>query len=103
MIGEQFLPCGFCGEATPHGTLATFGARCKPCFDAYCLERPEPPVNPQGRQKAFQPRRPIASLADEVALPPAVPLPARSAPTPNTATAPRAETNEDPPSWATEQ
>lgn len=103
MNGEQFLPCSFCGDATPHGTLATFGARCKPCFDAYCLERPEPPANPQGRQKAFQPRRPIAAPAEDVALPPAVPLLARSAPIPKTATAPRAETNEEPPAWATEQ
>ena len=103
-MSDQYLPCSFCGGATPHSALATFGARCKPCFDAYCLERPKPPANPQGRQKAFLPRRPIAGPTDDVALPPAVPLPNVRAhlPTPAPAQAPRAETMDEPPEWATE-
>lgn len=103
MSGDQYLPCSFCGGATPHSALATFGARCKPCFDAYCLEQPKPPANPQGRQKAFMPRRPIAGPSDDVALPPAVPIPARAhLPAPTPAPTPSVEAIEEPPAWATE-
>lgn len=103
MSGDQYLPCSFCGGATPHSALATFGARCKPCFDAYCLERPKPPVNPQGRQAAFLPQRPAMAARDDVALPPAVPLPTRAhLPSPTSALAPLAESMDEPPAWATE-
>lgn len=110
MSGDQYQPCSFCGMATPHSALATFGARCKPCFDAYCLERPKPPANPQGRQAAFMPRRPISWAADPdpdpdpepVALPPAAPLPSVRAHLPEIAPAPIAATTDEPPEWATE-
>jgi hypothetical protein len=35
----RYVPCSVCNEATAWPTLSAFGARCKPCFDAYC-ERP---------------------------------------------------------------
>ena len=97
------LPCSFCGYATPHSTLAAFGARCKPCFDAYCLEQPKPPANPQGRQRAFMHRRPASVVVDDVPLAPAVPnhpAPARFA-APEDAQQPAATTTE-PPELATE-
>ena len=31
-------PCTFCGTPTPFATLAMFGARCAPCYRAYCAE-----------------------------------------------------------------
>lgn len=104
MSADQSLACSFCGSATPHSALAAFGARCKPCFDAYCLEQPKRPANPQGRQAAFVPRRPIGWIAEaeDIDLPPDVPLPARHAPIPEIAPAPRAASNEEPPAWATE-
>lgn len=34
------LTCGWCGRDTQRETLATYGARCRPCFDAYCAEKP---------------------------------------------------------------
>lgn len=105
MTADQYLPCSCCGYATPHSALATFGARCKPCFDAYCLEQPKPPANPQGRQRAFMPRRPAAVVADDVPLAQALPVPRRAeaSPPPESAPAPRAETTNEPPAWATEQ
>lgn len=31
-------PCLACGTLTPHATLAVLGARCTPCYRAYCAE-----------------------------------------------------------------
>lgn len=104
MTGDQFLPCSFCGAASPHSALATFGARCKPCFDAYCLERPKPVADPQGRRPEWQTRKAKAATlrADEAATtaPPRVELPpiARSDSFETDAIA-----IGDPPAWATEE
>jgi hypothetical protein len=35
---EDYLPCRFCGTATPRATLSNLGARCQPCFDQYLLQ-----------------------------------------------------------------
>ena len=104
MSAELFLPCSFCGGATPHATLATYGARCMRCFDEFCARQSAPPENPQGRRKAFMPRQAVAKPTEPVALPPAVPMPLAAAPIkiPETEPAPSAETMEEPPAWATQ-
>jgi hypothetical protein len=99
MIGEQLLACSFCGTATVHSALATFGARCKPCFDAYCLQKTAPPANPQGRWPEWQSRKAKAALMQpEDAAPAALaaPLPIVRRAEAETAT------HDNPPAWATE-
>ena len=40
-LGERLLPCAFCGTPAKHKVLATLGARCSPCFRAYCEAPPQ--------------------------------------------------------------
>lgn len=47
---EGMSACLVCGAETPRDTLGLLGARCRPCFAAYCRE-PRPPVR-QARAKA---------------------------------------------------
>lgn len=96
MNGEQFLACNFCGGATPHSTLATFGARCKPCFDAYCLQKTEPPEKPQGRRLEWQGRKEKAARMQPEDAEPVAPLPIVRRAEPGPAD------HEEPPEWATE-
>jgi len=35
---DTYLACSFCGVQTPHADLATFGARCRVCYDRFCNE-----------------------------------------------------------------
>lgn len=32
---ETLNPCRYCGSVVLNSTLATFGARCRPCYDLY--------------------------------------------------------------------
>jgi len=41
--------CCSCGEAAPVAALANFGARCGPCFRAYCSALPPLPKPPGDR------------------------------------------------------
>jgi hypothetical protein len=34
----RYLPCKYCGKQTLVETLSQYGARCLPCFDAYCAQ-----------------------------------------------------------------
>jgi len=54
-IADEFLdghgPCAFCGNSAPKDELANFGARCRPCYDAYCRgDRLYPQLSPQQRR-----------------------------------------------------
>lgn len=43
--GAALLPCRWCDTPTAHSTLSTYGARCYPCYLAYCREaQPSPDV-----------------------------------------------------------
>lgn len=35
---SEHMPCSFCQASTPTSDLATYGARCRPCYDRYCAE-----------------------------------------------------------------
>lgn len=100
MSSDELIACSFCGHATPQGTLATFGARCKPCFEAYCRQRPEAPERPQGRLPAFMPQRKVAVVVDQSLTAENADL-ARAAPTPSQDRA--SESHDEPPSWVTEE
>lgn len=45
---ERRMACMTCGESTTIETLSSFGARCFPCYQAYCREpfqqRPRSPA-----------------------------------------------------------
>lgn len=47
-VADEFLdghkPCTLCQTTTPVNDLATYGARCRRCYDAYCAE-----ANPRNR------------------------------------------------------
>lgn len=34
----RYLPCMYCGQHTLVETLSQYGARCLPCFEAYCSQ-----------------------------------------------------------------
>ena len=57
--------CTACGMSTDHATLATFGARCFPCYQAY---RREPPPSPERSPYAQAVRAEIARLGKELRL-----------------------------------
>lgn len=40
--GSPIYHCLYCRLPTPHEDLRTYGARCAPCFKAYC-NAPQPP------------------------------------------------------------
>lgn len=50
----SFAACSKCRQPTEHSELATFGAQCKPCFEAYCAEANSGRVPPRnlGERKA---------------------------------------------------
>ena len=65
-IANDFLsehsPCRFCQSSTPVCDLATYGARCRACYDAYCVGS-----NPRRRIGAMtlsEKKALIASLAN---------------------------------------
>jgi uncharacterized membrane protein len=41
---DGHLPCRWCQATTPKADLATYGARCRRCYEAYCAE-----ANPRNR------------------------------------------------------
>lgn len=62
-IADDFLAthqdCRFCGHATPRDDLATYGARCRSCYDAYLAERnpawwPNRPLQPHEREAVIR-------------------------------------------------
>lgn len=55
---QDLLPCMSCGEPTKRETLTDFGARCFPCFKAYCRE---PQVKPPRSAMAERIRAEIAA------------------------------------------
>ena len=67
-IANDFLaehaPCRFCQSSTPVNDLATYGARCRACYEAYCAE-----ANPRNRRSVgpmtlSEKKALIASLAN---------------------------------------
>lgn len=60
---EATMRCAYCGDSAASATLATFGARCGPCYFAFLRARPTypsvppdavPPGTPDGLRWAYR-------------------------------------------------
>jgi hypothetical protein len=60
---SEHMPCSFCKASTPTSDLAMYGARCRPCYDAYCAQMNPPKGRSIGPMTLAQKKALIASLA----------------------------------------
>ncbi len=58
-VADDYLanhaPCRWCGNSTPRDDLSRYGARCEPCYQAWCAEAnpswwPNRPLQPHERE-----------------------------------------------------
>lgn len=106
---DRYLPCTRCAMATEYATMSALGARCRPCYEAFCRDLPEfdPGHVPQGRRPEWQARKEPAAQAPIAVSPPPPPPPPSGPNASAFAAAPRptpqpTQADDDVPAWATE-
>lgn len=53
---DPLMPCNGCNTLTKRSTLNTFGARCAPCYRAYCATPQPAPLLPAKGAKDLDPK-----------------------------------------------
>lgn len=60
---SEHMACSFCKASTSVSDLNTYGARCRPCYDAYCAQANPARARSVGPMTLTQKKALIASLA----------------------------------------